>query len=141
MASPLQTFKIKIAKYCFGKIFVKVLMPYWCTTQCVRTQRSHAAELLLNYIRLDWTHVCFLWNKTLARTIHNEVIASENCLFIFEYYYTQMFVYYCREPSSCMILGSNKSYHSMKQSIILHENFDKPFAIAIAPLTLMENID
>ncbi len=28
-------------------------------------------------------------------------------------------------------MGSNKSYHSMKQSIILHENFDKPFAIAI----------
>ncbi len=28
-------------------------MPYWYTTQCVRTQRSHAAELLLNYIRLD----------------------------------------------------------------------------------------
>ncbi len=40
-------------------------------------------------------------------------------------------VYYCREPSSCMVVGSNKSYHSMKQSIILHGNFDKPFAIAI----------
>ncbi len=65
-------------QYCFGKRFVKVLTPYWCTTQCVRTQRSHAAELLLNYIRLVLTHV----------------------------------------------------YHSMKQSIIMHENFDKPFAIA-----------
>ena len=117
--------------YCFGKKFVKVPTPFWCTTQCVRTQRPHAAELLLNYTRLDLSHVCLLWNKTLARTIHNEVIASENCLFILEYYYTQMFVYYCREPSSCMIVGSNKSYHSMKQSMILHESFDRPFAIAI----------
>ncbi len=41
---------------------------------------------------------------------------------------------YCREPSSCMIVGSNKSYHSMKQSIILDENFDKPLAIAIVEL-------
>ncbi len=41
----------------------------------------------------------------------------------------QMFVYYCREPSLCMIVGSNKSYHSMKQSTILQENFDKPFAM------------
>ncbi len=79
--------------YCFGERFVKVLTAYWYTIQCVRTQRSHTAELLLNYIRL---------------------------LF-----------YYCREPSSCMIVGPNKSYYSMKQSIILHENFDKPFAIAI----------
>ncbi len=36
---------------------------------------------------------------------------------------------YCRKPSSCMIVGSNKSYHSMKQSIILHENFDKPLSL------------
>ena len=42
---------------------------------------------------------------------------------------------YCREPSSCMIVGSNKSYHSRKQSIILHENFNKPFATAIGSIT------
>ncbi len=56
-------------KYRFGTGFVKVLTPYWCTTQCVRTQRYHEAELL-----------------------------------------------------SCIIVGSKKSYHSMKKSIILQEN-------------------
>ena len=45
---------------------------------------------------------CFLWNKILARNINDEVIASENCLFILECYYTKTLVYYCREPSSCV---------------------------------------
>ncbi len=36
-----------------------------------------------------------------------------------------------REPSSCMIVGFNISYHSMKQCRILHENLDKYFAKAI----------
>ncbi len=51
-----------------------------------------------------------------------------------EKYIIKRILNYCREPSSCMIVGSNKSYHSMKQSIILHENLDKPLAIVIVGL-------
>ncbi len=36
-----------------------------------------------------------------------------------------------REPSSCMRVGYNKSYHSIKQYRILRENFHKSFAKAI----------
>ncbi len=63
LAGTLQYARISVysdTKYCFGKRFVTVcLTPYWCTTQCVRTQRSHTAELLFNYIRLD-LNVCLL---------------------------------------------------------------------------------
>ncbi len=42
-----------------------------------------------------------------------------------------MFACNSRELSSCMIVGSSISYHSMKQCRILHENLGKFFAKAI----------
>ncbi len=36
-----------------------------------------------------------------------------------------------------MIVGSDKCYHSMKQSIIMHENFDKSFAKAINKMLVL----
>ena len=36
--------------YCFGRIFVGVITPFWCRTQCVRTKWSHGADCLSYYI-------------------------------------------------------------------------------------------
>ncbi len=139
--------------YCFGKRFVKVLTPYWYTAQCVRTQRSHAAELLLGRFRkneaLLWHHTTLLisgYNSTYVQGRRKSITLRTPHFFwtcpieLHQIRFLHMFVY-CRKPSSCMIVGSNKSYHSMRQSIILHENFDKPFAIAIHSAWRMKQTD
>ncbi len=61
--------------YCFGKGFIKVLTPSWCITQCVRTQRSHAAELLLNYIR--WHQIPVATSKFFAFTVKQSSKSSD----------------------------------------------------------------
>ena len=79
-----QTPHIALAAYFWG------YHAFWCRTQCVRTQGSHAADCLSDYMHDD-----------------------------------------SREPSSCIIVGSNIRYHSMKQCRILRENLNKLPAEAI----------
>ena len=50
-------------------------------------------------------------------------------LFVFNY--VMLHPNSSREPSSCMIVGYNKSYHSIKQYRILHENSHKSVATPI----------
>ena len=77
---------VRLFLHCFGK--VRVLLPSWCRTELVKTQRSHAADHV-------HVHVCGTGLKS------------------------------NREPSSCMRLGSNKSYHPTKKFRILCDNSHK----------------
>ena len=70
--------------YCFGRIFVGVITPSWCRPQCVRTQRSHAADCLSDYIVKANVFFVIWYSNKLHQTLYKWTNAFMYCLFLIE---------------------------------------------------------